>query len=356
LRGEGFELEILPELMAPPATIAQLPRVLAHPADRGGCGHYRVIQPVTALAAAGRIDGRVAMSHLWPAELERLAPDIVVFQRQLRADQLRAMQRACRLTRARTVFELDDLPGAQPAKSLYRLQMDKDVDARLREALASVERVVVSTPALADALRALAGAGVADDIRVVRNRLPPAWWGGLRSRRRDGRKPRVGWAGGAGHTGDLLLLAEVVPALAADVDWVFFGMCPESMLAHAAQFVPGVERIEDYPAALATLDLDLALAPLEDNPFNRCKSNLKLLEYGACGVPVVCSDVGPYRDDPLPVTRVRNHPEAWREAIRSHLAEPEASARQGEALREAVLRDWMLDDAALGEWMAAWGC
>ena len=38
------------------------------------------------------------------------------------------------------------------------------------------------------------------------------------------------------------------------------------------------------------ISLRLAVAPLEDNLFNACKSNLRLLEYGACAIPVVCSD------------------------------------------------------------------
>ncbi|MDF5919627.1 hypothetical protein P4133_08705 [Pseudomonas aeruginosa] len=36
-------------------------------------------------------------------------------------------------------------------------------------------------------------------------------------------------------------------------------------------------EIERYPAYLASLDLDLALAPPEQNRFSRCKSNLRLL-------------------------------------------------------------------------------
>jgi hypothetical protein len=31
---------------------------------------------------------------------------------------------------------------------------------------------------------------------------------------------------------------------------------------------------------MASLNLDLAIAPLEINPFNESKSNLRLLEYG----------------------------------------------------------------------------
>ena len=73
-------------------------------------------------------------------------------------------------------------------------------------------------------------------------------------------------------------------------------------------------------------------------------------EYGACGFPVVCSDIDPYRGV-LPVTRVRNRAEDWLEAIRAHLAEPDASRRQGVELRARVREEWLLTaDAAL-----AWG-
>ena len=104
---------------------------------------------------------------------------------------------------------------------------------------------------------------------------------------------------------------------------------------------------------LASLGLDLAVAPLEDHPFNTCKSNLRLLEYGACGYPVVCSDLEPYRGD-LPVTRVRNRTRDWIEAIRMHLADRPASMAAGQALREAVRRDWMLEGAGLDAWRRAW--
>jgi len=111
--------------------------------------------------------------------------------------------------------------------------------------------------------------------------------------------------------------------------------------------------IEKYPSRLAGLNLDLALAPLEDNFFNACKSNLRLLEYGACGFPVICSDIRCYSGE-LPVTRVRNTPKDWIAAIREHLTERDASARAGDALRSAVLKNWILKEEHLVAWRNAW--
>jgi hypothetical protein len=190
------------------------------------------------------------------------------------------------------------------------------------------------------------------DIRVVKNRLDPGQWRGLRSQRRSSSKPRVGWAGGAGHAGDLEMLADVVKALASEVEWVFFGMCPDRLRPFVHEFHPGV-AIEQYPAALAGLNLDLALAPVEQNLFNECKSNLRLLEYGACGFPVICSDVRCYQDG-LPVTRVKNRFKDWLEAIRMHLADLDAAARMGDELRAAVNREWMLEGQGLEAWRKAW--
>ena len=326
-----------------------IPRVLAHPADPWGSGHYRVIQPFEALKAAGQSEGALYATLLDSVEQARIDPDVVLLQRRVTDEELERMRRMPRYSRALKVFELDDYLPNLPAKSAHREHMPSDILRGLRRAFALVDRFVVSTPALAEAFT-----GMHPDIRIARNRLPPAWWGGLPAPRRNtGAKPRVGWAGGVGHTGDLELIADVVAELAGEVDWVFFGMCPERLRPHVAEFHPGVD-ITAYPRMLARLNLDLAIAPLEQNRFNECKSNLRLLEYGACAVPVVCSDVGPYRGDDLPVTRVRNRHRDWVGAIRDHLADADARAVAGDALRTVVQRDWMLADAGLEEWRAAW--
>lgn len=347
LSGNGFEIETEASLTWKPLSWRPLPVVLAHMADMTGCGRYRVIEPFSAAKEAGLIDGALLGRLLTVPELERFNPDAIILQRQVTDAQLEILGRTKKFSRAFKVFELDDYLPNLPLKSIHRAKMPKDILKSLRRAVGMVDRFVVSTEPLAEAFLGMHG-----DIRVVSNTLDPRRWQGLASERRVSKKPRVGWAGGSSHTGDLEMIADVVKELANEVDWVFFGMCPDRLRPYVHEFHPGID-IETYPAALARLNLDLAVAPVEQNLFNECKSNLRLLEYGACGFPVVCSDLVCYQGD-LPVTRVRNRFKDWVDAIRMHLSDLDATAKLGDELRAAVHRDWMLEGDNLEAWRKAW--
>lgn len=348
LNRSSFELEQRVELNWQPQKLVNLPTVLIHPADLWGCGHYRMIQPFESMKSNAIAGGMIAHTRLTVPEMMRLSPDALVYQRQITPEAVENMKYARRFLKKPVVYELDDYLPNLPMKSAYRKNMPKDILKSLRASLKHVDRFVVSTHPLAEAFK-----GVHPDIRVVENRLPVDWWADLSAARRQSEKPRVGWAGGVGHTGDLELVEAVVRDLADEVDWVFFGMCPEGLRPCVKEVHEGV-NIELYPEKLASMNLDLAIAPLEDNLFNRCKSNLRLLEYGACGFPVVCSDVEPYRAHELPVTRVKNRYKDWVDAIRMHLSDLDETARIGDELREVVCRDWMLEGENLQEWLGAW--
>lgn len=347
LNGNGFELETNPLLSWRPLSWRPVPVIVAHPGDSQGCGNYRILKPFEALEKALMIDGGISWELFNPANLARIDPDTIVFQRQVNLDQFSFLEDAKRFSRAFKIFELDDYLINLPTRSVHRSHMPKDVHRNLRRAIAQTDRFVVSTDRLAEAMR-----DFHPNIHVVNNYLPPDWWSDLTAQRRVGRKPRVGWAGGISHEGDLDLIVDVVKELANEVEWVFMGMCPEKLRGVVHEFHPGVP-ITQYPAKLAALNLDLALAPLEQNVFNECKSNLRLLEYGACGFPVICSDQEPYRGD-LPVRRVRNRFKDWVDAIREHLADLDTTAREGDRLRAAVRADWMLSDERLVKWLNAW--
>jgi GT2 family glycosyltransferase len=320
-------------------------RVLVYAADREGCGEYRIIAPSRALLKAGRVHAFETMRLMTPPELARMAPDSIVFQRQLEWSQIEVIEWAKNTSKAFRIFELDDLITNLPPQSAHRSSIAPDIGDRLKKALKLCDRFVVSTEPMARAYGRMC-----DEIVVVANRLEKSRWLGLTPRRREGR-PRVGWAGAVGHRGDLALLSGVVQATAKEVDWVFFGMCPDALKPHVAEFHPWAP-LHDYAQKLASLDLDLAVAPLEHHPFNEAKSNLRLLEYGVLGYPVVCTDILPYQGD-LPVVRVGNRHRDWVRAIRDLVADRDACRRAGEAMRDVVIRDWMLEDH-LDEWKRAW--
>ncbi|EJN34992.1 glycosyl transferase [Pseudomonas sp. GM84] len=325
-----------------------LPSVLALPINTSAVGHYRVAQPFMELERAGWIQGRLDFSTPEMIEIEREKPDVMILQCRYTVNSIEEMTRFKRLSNARRIYEIDDYIIEVPKKNAHARNMPANMRELVTQGIALCDRVVVSTQPLADALSSLH-----HDIRVVPNMLAAPLWAGLTSRRQSSVRPRVGWAGGTSHRGDLELLLDVIKALADEVDWVFFGMCPDLLRPYVKEFHAGVP-LAHYPQKLASLDLDLALAPLEQNLFNDCKSNLRLLEYGACGFPVICTDTKAYGGY-LPCTRVRdNTPEQWLEAIRMHLDDPQASYRQGDALREVVLRDYVLMPHHLQQWANAW--
>ncbi|MBA1200825.1 glycosyltransferase [Pseudomonas capeferrum] len=348
LGSANFSLEATLQGSWNPLCARVLPSVLCLPINASAVGHYRVTQPFRELEAAGRVVGRIAYESLNSIQLARMDPDVIILQLRHTAESAKDIERIARYSKARRVFEIDDYVLKTPSLNNHARNTPADIEQQLQACMGLCDRVVVTTQALADAF-----SHMHSDIRVVPNMLAPELWLGLQSRRQVSRKPRIGWGGGTSHGGDLEVIAEVVRELAGHVEWVFFGMCPEHLKPYIHEFHP-VVGLQAYPRKLASLNLDLALAPLEFHVFNDCKSNLRLLEYGACGYPVICSDTAAYRGD-LPCTRVRsNSAKEWLEAIRMHLKDPVASYRMGDELRERVLRDYVLRGDSLRQWEWAW--
>lgn len=331
-----------------PFSDRKLPSVLVLPINTSAVGHYRMSQPFIELEEAGRVVGKIAYHTPSLIEIERQSPDVIVLQGRYYEGPAEEIATFKNCFNARRIYELDDYVINVPHKNGHSRNMPADMESIVRRGISLCDRVVVSTQPLADALSSMH-----QDIRVVPNMLAQHFWLGLQSQRRASNKPRVGWGGGTSHTGDLEVIAEVVRTLADEVEWVFFGMCPPDLEPFVHEFHRGI-GLAEYPAKLASLNLDLALAPLEQHIFNDCKSNLRLLEYGACGYPVICTDTLAYRGY-LPCTRVvSNSTEEWLEAIRMHLADPDASYRMGDELREIVLRDYMLRGDNLQNWVHGW--
>jgi GT2 family glycosyltransferase len=328
------------------------PRIVAFPYNAWGSGEYRVRAPLRALHEAS-----IADYALMPddevdrvptlTELERMQSDTLLLHNTLHDKHLRLLTQAHRFNQAFKVFGQDDLIYALPKSNPYAKTNYKDIKQRVYQALSCCDRLIVSTEPLAEAYRA-----VISDIRVIPNYLDYSRWAHFSPQRAMGKKPRIGWAGAAQHQGDLALIIPVVKALADEVDWIFFGLCPEILRPDLCEY-HNMVAFAHYPAKLASLNLDLAIAPLENNAFNTAKSNLRLLEYGVLGYPVVCSDIYPYQN--APVARVANTTKAWIKAIRERIYDLEAAFKEGDQLKQWVLEDGLLNDH-IDEWAQALNC
>ena len=102
---------------------------------------------------------------------------------------------------------------------------------------------------------------------------------------------------------------------------------------------------------------DIAIAPLADTPFRRCKSDIKFLDYAAIGAAAVLSDVGPY---PATVRHgetgwlVENTSAAWVDALERLIADAELRRHLAEGARRYLFDERVLARRA-GDWPAAVG-
>ena len=91
----------------------------------------------------------------------------------------------------------------------------------------------------------------------------------------------------------------------------------------------------------------IGIMPLEDTPFQRGKSALKIIQYMAVGIPVVASPVGANTD----VVRdkesgfLAHTPDDWVEAIGRLATDREARERMGQRGRQLAVRDYSLQTA-----------
>jgi O-antigen biosynthesis protein len=324
------------------------PRLLARNLPNGQ-GIYRLTGPLNALSKSG-----LASVCIWPQDTEReasvdevlrLAPDAVIVQHYLNDRQLKGLRAWTEAPeRPFIVYTMDDLITNLATDNPHRKSFPENIRSRLKYALAHCDRMVVTTDFLADAYRQFIS-----DIRVVPNRLEQEIWLPLQSLKRTAKKPRIGWAGGISHQSDLVLLKEVIDQTRDEADWIFFGMCPDELRPLLAEY-HAWRDFSDYPSRLAALNLDIAVAPLAHTPFNQGKSNLRLLEYGILGLPVVCTDIDPYRDSPA--CCVANTSASWIEALRARIYDSDAREQEGRDMRRWVQRHYLLENH-LEDWLSA---
>lgn len=134
---------------------------------------------------------------------------------------------------------------------------------------------------------------------------------------------RIGFLGSVDRTGHVeRLLAGPIARIANErrdaVEWTFCGAIPDFAASIGARCQAFDPDFASWCRTAASLRLDVALAPLEETPFDSCKYFNKYLEYGSLGAAGIYSEVPPYVDavrDGETGLLVPNRPGDWLAAI-----------------------------------------
>jgi glycosyltransferase involved in cell wall biosynthesis len=256
-------------------------------------GAYRAELPIHAL----RERGHRAEFHLWdqrdePPSLDYLRQADVVHMWRLFRGPARRLATALREAGVAVVFDNDDdmtrVPKGSPA---YKEMKDarEQVASELSAMLKLADLVTTTCGELAGRLRRLGG-----DTRVVENYVETGF---LRERKPAGEGVTIGWIAGMEHRGDLkdLRLRRTLEALLEEQPHVsLVGVGIDLSVRSDRYEHRGIVPFPELPDTVA--QLDLALAPIANVSFNRVRSNIKVKEYAAAGVPWLASPIGPYKN------------------------------------------------------------
>lgn len=182
---------------------------------------------------------------------------------------------------------------------------------------------------------------VVDTARYPVVPRPGTGCGGVR------RRPLVvGWIGSPATATNLDLLVGVLSRAVADgtVSVRLIGAGDRALASVPCTRVPWSEEHE----AAEIGHVDVGIMPLADTPWTRGKCGYKLVQYMACGRPVIASPVGANHDIVCDsVDGLLAETEAdWAHALARLAADPELCRRMGAAGRAKVERLYSLGSAA----------
>lgn len=166
-----------------------------------------------------------------------------------------------------------------------------------------VDAVIVTGEPLAEELRKRIPR---QEFLTIKNYLPMVPQSIKESIHKKGKNLLVGWGGSFGHLADLLHFYPVIQSaikIAGNGSFACMGnralpdLCKsvteEESPQHPDRFVEW-GSMDKYFAFLSTLHI--GVIPLCPTPYNNCRSDIKAVEMGACGVAPLVPELPPYRE------------------------------------------------------------
>jgi len=266
------------------------------------CGHIRgelIAREINARCPNVHIDAKLNMMSS-----DFLLANVLVFQRQTDPVALAKMHLA-RERGIKCIYDLDDDLFNLPEKFSipYQFFGRKDVRETIGLFLASVDAVTVSTVFLAQQVAKLTSKPIfvlPNSLDVEQNNYAFTERLLLRTEKKDD-EINIMWFASGSHNLDMPIIVNPINKIMdkhKNVHLTLMGVFEKEAIELVAKEHPDRVHIEGWNEInvlpMSMVDCDIGIAPLEDNLFNRSKSNVKFLHYSCLGIPTVASKLEPY--------------------------------------------------------------
>jgi hypothetical protein len=293
-----------------------LKRVIQYGADLSGCGLYRMGWVEHLLNYQGKM--MVHNSNVMILDERYYASNVssIRLQRQATTPQMEFVKWLKSIQPKygfKIIYEVDDVVFREdiPDYNKFKTAFTSD---EIRNNVVSIINLCDEVTVTCDFMKNLYQQRTGKkEITVIPN-FPAKWWIGnyFDPNRinalydKNKKKPRLLYAGSGAHfdvenrVGQKDDFEHVIKAIIDSrhkYQWVFIGAFPLALRPYIEKGEIEFhqwQRLYDYPAKIHELGVQMMVAPLQDNSFNRAKSDLKYIEACAYGLPVACQDMCTY--------------------------------------------------------------
>lgn len=318
-------------------------KILACPANEGGCAYYRIILPARKLQElhSDEVEVRIDLNPLgWDKEEMMRQQKRGIIEKDYTGENLEwadvvwtqnihnfgghytaeLMAKAASMNKL-THYDNDDLlTDLYEGHRLYDAYKQNKLDEIAKHVYSFVDIVSVTQKKFADRIAPYVGRA----LIIIKNSIDytlPAWNQPKLPAPRKGKTCRIGWVGGIHHEEDVKEFPGIAMSVNSkvgpeNVHWGWYGRPPmpmengkpkpdwqQSVWDNYQRYLAGGIRHKNYrvyPALPADdygkmyTNIDVAIAPLQFNAFNDSKSEIKVAECGRYGVPLIATNCGCY--------------------------------------------------------------
>lgn len=224
--------------------------------------------------------------------------------------------------RPKIIFEIDDALTIVPKNHIGYMNCCA-ISSLIEEYIKKVDMVTVSTESLKKYF-----SGYNENIVVLPNSLDMQLWAIARKDRVPCNPVKILFSGTLTHSADLRIIEsaieKIIMEFGDEVQFLFWGNTSPRLQRYSQtqemyHFLP---NYEEYAERLKNAEINFAIIPLEENPFNKAKSAIKWLEYSSCGIPGIYSRIDAYKtvvENGKTGILVNNRLDDWYNAIKKFI-------------------------------------